>query len=557
MQHAKSVGAPILLLFICQIGFSQQLRLGNNPYTVEKSAVLELQSTNQGLLFPRIADTLLINALTPPNGMVIFFTPIGQLLVRSNGSWQPLVPASSLSNYWSVDGNSNGAVKKIGNIDNYDLSLVTNNTERMRILANGRIGVGVSNPTNPLVIKDTLEIRRTGTLSTLLFTNTASAGDFRIAGDGGDIFWQGGGARTLQMGSFHTTILAGDRQTSTMPAFVAGATMTNTGVLVQSQRTVSVPLAIQAQSGQTANITEWRNSANTAMSVVDKSGYFGIATTTPSQKLDVNGTIVSSATTYPNYAYNSANRMAFGESNVPANDTGSVVQYGSGSSTRNMLFAFTKTNVNTSFFGNDGTQMMLGSESTQPITFRTGLSYTAQNIMASGTEAMRITTTGIGIGTTAPSTSLHIKTGTANDGGLRMENLTSSSSVTTGAAVLGVDATGKVVRAKTPLYYSGTGATATTEDVTKIWVADFANNASGTPSVTIPANVGFTNILSIQVTAKGGATLTTAPIVSVTSNTLTSVTVRLLESRTLVVAGESLEIHGDTNTRIYIRVEGN
>lgn len=61
----------------------------------------------------------------------------------------------------------------------------------------------------------------------------------------------------------------------------------------------------------------------------------------------------------------------------------------------------------------------------------------------------------LGIGTSAPSTSLHIKTGTANDGGLRMENLTSSSTVTTGAAVLGVDATGKVVRAKTPLYYSG------------------------------------------------------------------------------------------------------
>ena len=100
--------------------------------------------------------------------------------------------------------------------------------------------------------------------------------------------------------------------------------------------------------------------------------------------------------------------MAFGETNVPANETGSVVQYGSGSSTRNMLFAFTKTNVNTSFLGNDGTQMMLGTESTAPITFRTGLSYTAANIMGSGTEAMRITSSGVGIGTTTPSTKLHI-----------------------------------------------------------------------------------------------------------------------------------------------------
>lgn len=445
MQHAKSFGTAIILLLLCQIVFSQQLRLGNNPYTVEKSAVLELQSNNQGLLFPRIADTLLINVLTPPDGMVIYFVPAKQLLVRANGSWQSLVSTAALNSYWSVNGNSNGAVKKIGNIDNYDLSFVTNNTERLRILANGYIGVGVSNPANPLVVKDTLEIRRTGTLSTLLFTNTAGAGDFRIGSDGGDIFWQGGGARALQMGSFHTTVLAGDRQSSTMPGFIAGTVTPNTGVLVQSQRDVSVPLAIQARSSQTANITEWRNAANAAMSVVDKNGYFGIATTTPSQKLDVNGTIVSSTATYPNFAYNSANRIAFGETFVPPNDTGSVVQYGSGSNTRNMLFAFAKTGINTSFFGNDGTQMMLGSESTRPITFRIGLSYSAQNIMASGTEYMRITTTGVGIGTATPGAKLEVASGTANTSGMKFTNLSSASPATSSSATLGVDASGNVV----------------------------------------------------------------------------------------------------------------
>lgn len=161
--------------------------------------------------------------------------------------------------------------------------------ERMRILANGRVGMGVQDPTAPFVVKDTMEIRRVGSLSQLLFTNTAGSGDFRIGGDGGDIFWQGGGGRGLQMGSYWTTILTGDRQTSSYPSFIS--TPNGTGVLVLSQRNASVPLGIQAYSGsQTANLTEWRNSSNTVLSAVDKDGNLGAGTSTPSAKLDANGT---------------------------------------------------------------------------------------------------------------------------------------------------------------------------------------------------------------------------------------------------------------------------
>jgi hypothetical protein len=139
-------------------------------------------------------------------------------------------------------------------------------------------------------------------------------------------------------------------------------------------------------------------------------GNVGIGTNNPGQKLDVNGAIVSSTTTYPNYAYNAANRMAFGETLVPPNETGSVVQYGSGINTRNMVFAFTKTGINTSFLANDGTQTMIGSEGTaNPITFKTGLDYGAANIIASGTEQMRIAANGnVGIGTNAPASKLTV-----------------------------------------------------------------------------------------------------------------------------------------------------
>jgi 3-methyladenine DNA glycosylase Mpg len=161
--------------------------------------------------------------------------------------------------------------------------------ERMRINGAGRVGIGVTDPANPLVIKDTLEIRRTGTASQLLFSNTAGFGDFRIGADGGDIFWQGGGGRNLQMGAYWGILLGGDRQINTFPSFSAGTG--NTGVLIQAQRDASVPLGIQANSAtQTANLTEWRTSAAAVLNVVDKNGNVGLGTGAPSTKLHVVGT---------------------------------------------------------------------------------------------------------------------------------------------------------------------------------------------------------------------------------------------------------------------------
>ena len=201
-----------------------------------------------------------------------------------------LSPAMSSSS-WSKTGNSGttAGTNFLGTTDAIDFVTKTNNTERMRITSTGSVGIGVTNPTAQLVVRDSMEIRRTGTVSQLLFTNTASSGDFRIAGDGGDLYWQGGGGRNLQMGSYWTTILGGDRQTGVFPSFLSGSG--GTGVLVQGQRDASVPLGVQANSsGQTANLTEWRNSSGTVLSAVDKSGNLGLGTSSPANKLQVLGT---------------------------------------------------------------------------------------------------------------------------------------------------------------------------------------------------------------------------------------------------------------------------
>ena len=191
---------------------------------------------------------------------------------------------------WNPVGNSgtSTSVNFLGTIDNQGLNFRTNNANRLSISNTGFVGVGLTDPGARMVIKDTLQIRRTAGVSQLLFTNTNGSGDFRIGGDGGDIYWQGGGGRNLQMGSYWATILGGDRQLATFPAF--SSSIGGTGVLVLGQRNTSVPLGVQATSGsQSANLTEWRNSSSTVLSSINANGHLAIGSNTPTSNLQTIG----------------------------------------------------------------------------------------------------------------------------------------------------------------------------------------------------------------------------------------------------------------------------
>ncbi|WP_225155078.1 hypothetical protein, partial [Bradyrhizobium sp. NBAIM08] len=67
----KSTFVFVLLLGTAIVA-NAQLKVGDNPTNIQKSSILELESSRQGLLLPRLADTVAINALTPPDGMIIY-----------------------------------------------------------------------------------------------------------------------------------------------------------------------------------------------------------------------------------------------------------------------------------------------------------------------------------------------------------------------------------------------------------------------------------------------------------------------------------------------------
>ncbi|MFT3703170.1 MAG: hypothetical protein QM802_12405 [Agriterribacter sp.] len=243
----------------------------DNTYTTgQASSVLDVKSTSKGFLVPRMTSAQRTAIATPTDGLLVYQTDGVKGFYYYNASaWTTL--ASGIGSQWTTSGNT-------------------------IYYTGGNVGVGLNTPTYPLSVKDTLEIRRMGTVSQLLFTNTAGSGDLRIAGDGGDLFWQGGGGRNLQMGAYWGIILAGDRQTVASPAFSNG--VANTNVLALAQRDESVPLAVQGNSTtQSANLMEWRSSSAT-LSVMDKNGDLGIGVVTPTADLHIKaGT--AAATTAP------------------------------------------------------------------------------------------------------------------------------------------------------------------------------------------------------------------------------------------------------------------
>jgi len=358
--------------------------------------------------------------------------------------------ATILPNDWGILGNSNiGAGNFLGTTNSNNLRFRTNNIERMVIDATGNTGIGITDPGAQLVVKDNFEIRRTGTVAQMIFTNTGGSGDFRLGGDGGDIYWQGGGGRSLQMGSYWPTILIGDRQTATFPAFANG--VTGTSIIIASARDASVPLGVQANSAsQTANLTEWRNSGGTVLSVIDELGNIGAGTANPGSKLDVKGTLRLSGSTSGYVGFAPAAAAGSTTYTLPSADgTNGQQLTTNGTGTLSWAAAATTTNA-ASLSGNNLTTTVNGIASAaldlSPVVTANSWSKTGNAgttpgtnfigttdnqdlvIKVNNTEGMRITSAGnVAINTTTANSTLEV------NGSVAVKLITSSG---TGALTL-------------------------------------------------------------------------------------------------------------------------
>lgn len=383
-----------LLLFLGLSTITRaQLKVGDNPTSIQKSSILELESTRQGLLLPRLADTVAINALTPPDGMIIYLNSDNSLRLRSNGHWKKIADLGEAAANWSLQGNSgtDSTLNFLGTVDGKPLVMKTNNAERLRISSDGKIGIGTNAPTAMLQVNGDVKLPA-------LANGTNELEVLVLAADGSVH------KRTMSSAAFTNAISAINGIQRQALSITAAANTTTDTVAVQNRdadSTIAIYLPVQDGASPTKpygflTLADW-NKIQSAVQTIT----IGAVASTP----DVNGATIAADTTsrtiilHPADATHpgivTAGAQTFGgdktfANNVTANGTLTLNSVANNSSADSVLVinngVVQKRQVSASAFGNAIRSINNNRDTAQHIAFRnTGTDLT---VSTNGTDSI-------------------------------------------------------------------------------------------------------------------------------------------------------------------------
>lgn len=261
---------------------SQSLSVNTDGSNAAASAMLDVKSTTKGLLIPRMSRTERDAIASPATGLLIFQNAPDSIgYYYYNGSaWTWLLSNSNADSLaWRTGGNSGTlpANNFIGTRDNVDLVIRTNNTEAVRVAANGAIGLGTNAPSTGPGVSSRIDIRdEGGGLSNISQLNAGAGVSLH------NFIKQGGTlASPLAVGS--SDYLGG----ITVNLYNGSSYATAANILVQADGTIS---ATQAPGAISFWTRDTGSGAGISQRLIIKSyGNVGIGLNSPVASLDITG----------------------------------------------------------------------------------------------------------------------------------------------------------------------------------------------------------------------------------------------------------------------------
>jgi hypothetical protein len=299
----KSIAYTIILFSVgTTVSAQMTQKIGGNPFYMEPSAVLELESTTKGFLLPRMTQVQMNAIPSPPAGMMVYCTDCGngELRVKYSTSWG--IPALNLSGDVNATVNVSGSnvttiqPNKVlssmildGEIVNSDVSAtaaiagtkIAPNFGSQNVVTTGTLGAGATS-------LSTLSTSGAATLNSAAVTNNATVG--------GTLGVTGAATLGSTLNVTGTTTAAAINATNVAAsgtATVTGATSLNGGLTMDTDK-----FTVADATGNTAIAGTLGVTGATSLTTLGTSGAATLNSAAVTNNATVGGTLgVTGATT--------------------------------------------------------------------------------------------------------------------------------------------------------------------------------------------------------------------------------------------------------------------
>lgn len=150
--------ATLMVFWTYSNSFAQNVAINDNGATPNTNAILDIDvsTNNKGILVPRITTaqrTAIAGLAAADEGLTVYDETTDSYWFWSGTAWVEMLTGAS---GWKITGNggTNASTNFLGTTDAVDLVIRTGNTERMRVLSGGNVGIGTSTPLAQLQLAD-------------------------------------------------------------------------------------------------------------------------------------------------------------------------------------------------------------------------------------------------------------------------------------------------------------------------------------------------------------------------------------------------------------------